>query len=184
VLHHHGSPPSPLHAVERRALAHLVLSLSLHVPRAVLGIEQVLDLDVQVAAVLVVRSDIEVAVDLLALLYRQDILKVEDGLLPVGVLGVRASGETDGLVASREVDIKPSNKGVDEIVTAAGELEGDRECKVGDSAGVEIQGKDGHGVSHGGLDVDGVDKRLSQSSLLERGVIKSVDIVPDYNISC
>ena len=74
---------------------------------AVLGHKVVGDLDVKVTPVLVVGPDIEVACHHVALLDGEDVLKVEDGLLPVGVLGMGASGEADGLVASSEVDIKP-----------------------------------------------------------------------------
>jgi hypothetical protein len=109
----------------------------------------------------------------------QDILEVEDGLLPVSVFGVRAGGEADGLVAGGEVNIEPRHEGVDKVIAFDGELEGRGEGEIGYSASVEVEGEDWGGVGDDGLELDGVDERLGEGGLLERGVIETVDIVPD-----
>lgn len=160
-------------------LAHLVLGLSLGLSRGVRGLEAVLHLDVEVAAVLVVGADVELALDLLALGDGEDVLEVEDGLLPVRVLGVGAGREADGLVAGREVNVEPGDQGVDEVVAAAGQLEGHVEGQVGDGARVQVEREDGDGLRHGRLDFDSIDQGLGQSGLLEGGVVESVDVVPD-----
>ena len=97
----------------------------------VLGFEVVVDLDVQVAAVLFVGAVVERALDLLALLDGQDVLEVEDSLLPVGVLGMGTGREADRLVAGGELDIKPGHEGVDEIVPSALQVERTAEGQVG-----------------------------------------------------
>lgn len=130
------------------------------VPGGIVDLEAVVDLNVQVAAVLVVGLDVELALDLLAVLDGEDVLDVEDGLFPVSVLGVRAGGEADGLVAGGEVDVEPGNEGVDEIIALSGEGEGGVESEVGDGAGVEVEGEHGDGIGDDGLQVDSIDQRL------------------------
>ena len=51
-----------------------------------------------------------------AFFHGQDISEVEDGLFPVRILGVWSSGEADRLVACLEVNIKPGNDRVNEVV--------------------------------------------------------------------
>jgi hypothetical protein len=77
---------------------------------------------------------------LLSLLDRQHLPQVEDCLLPVGVLCVRASGEPDGFVAGSEVDVEPSDKGVYEVIAATVEREGRGKGEVGGRAGVQVEG--------------------------------------------
>jgi hypothetical protein len=55
------------------------------------------------------------------------------------VLGVRARGEADGLVAGSEVDIEPCDDRVNEIIPAGIECEGYSESQIGSCAGVEIE---------------------------------------------
>lgn len=129
-------------------------------PGRIVDLEGVVDLNVQVAAVLVVGLDVELALDLLAVLHGEDVLDVEDGLFPVGVLGVRAGGEADGLVAGGEVDVEPGNEGVDEVIALSGEGEGGVEGEVGGGAGVEVEGEHGDGIGDDRLEVDGIDQRL------------------------
>lgn len=129
-------------------------------PVGVAGLEVVVNLNVEVATVLVVGPDVELALDLLAVLDGEDVLDVEDGLLPVGVLGVGAGGEADGLVASGEVDVEPRDEGVDEVVALGRQGEGGVEGEVGGGAGVEVEGEDGDGVGDDGLEVNGVDEGL------------------------
>ncbi|KFY20163.1 hypothetical protein V493_07733, partial [Pseudogymnoascus sp. VKM F-4281 (FW-2241)] len=112
------------------------VALALGLPCNVLGLELVRDLDVEVTRVLLVGLVDEDTLDLLALLHGQDLAQVEDGLLPVSVLGVWAGGEANGLVAGGEVDIEPRDEGVHEVVAAGLEDKGGGEGKVGDGAGV------------------------------------------------
>lgn len=78
--------------------------------------------------------------DLLALLDGKDILQVKDRLLPVGVLGVGARGEANGLVAGGELDVEPGDERVDEIVAPRGQLEGAAEGEIGGLDFVEVEG--------------------------------------------
>lgn len=149
----------------------------------VVGLGLVLEDDVEVATVVVVGGAGELALDLLAGLDGQDVLEVEDGLLPVGVLGVRAGGEADGLVAGGELDVEPRDHGVDVVGAAHGEGEGELEGKVGDGAGVEVEVEDRGGVGDDGLELDGVDERLSESGVLQRAVVEAPDVVPDCEFS-
>jgi hypothetical protein len=116
---------------------------------------------------------------LLALLHGQDFPEVKNGLLPVCVLGVWASGEADRLVAGGEINVKPGNEGMYEVIATAVKNERRGEGEVSRCAGVEIEGEDRSGVGNNSLDLDGVDERFGQGSMLERGIVKSVDIIPD-----
>ena len=118
--------------------------------------------------------------NLFALLDGQDVPQVENGLLPVGVFSVWAGGELDGLVASRELDIKPGDDCVDEVGASGLELVGEAEGEVFHGALVQVEGYDGGRVGNDGLEVDGVDEGLGHGGGLERGVIEAPDVVPDY----
>jgi hypothetical protein len=160
-------------------LAHLVLAATADRAARVGGRGLVGESDVEVTTVVVVRRACELTVDLLAGLDGEDVLEVEDGLLPVGVLGVRASGEADGLVAGGELDVEPRDHGVDVVGAAHGEGKGELECKVLNGAGVEVEGDDRRGVGDNGLELDGVDEGLGEGGVLERGVVEAPDVVPD-----
>lgn len=99
-------------------LAHLVLAVSVRYSALLLRLKLVVDRDVQVSPVPVVRSACQLARYILASLYGEDIGKVEDSLLPVRVLGVWASAESDGLVAGGELDIEPCDEGVNIVCSA------------------------------------------------------------------
>lgn len=160
-------------------LAHLVEAGSLGRALGVGRLEAVLDLDVEVALVLLVGPVVDRALDLFAGLDREHVLEVEDGLLPVRVLGMWPGGEADGLVAGGEVDVEPGDEGVDVVVSPRDEVEGAAEGQVGGCAGVEVEREDGGGVGDDGLDLDRVDEGLREGRLLEWGVVEPVDVVPD-----
>lgn len=119
------------------------------------------------------------ALDLLAALDREDILEVEDGLLPVGVLGMWPSGEADGLMAGGEVNVEPCDEGMDVVVSPRHKVKGAAESQVGGCACVEVESQDGGWVGDDGLDLDRVDEGLREGGLLEWGVVEPVDVVPD-----
>ena len=160
-------------------LAHLVLSTTADGAALVVGRGLVGESDVKVTAVVVVGSACELTLDLLAGLDGEDVLEVEDCLLPVGVLGVRASGEADGLVAGGELDVEPRDHGVDVVGAAHREVEGKLEGEVLNGASVEIEGNDRRGVGDNGLQLDGVDEGLGEGGVLERGVVEAPNVVPD-----
>lgn len=99
-------------------LAHLVLAVALGDTTRVLRVHLVVDLDVEVSSVVLVGLAAEFTLDRLAGLDGKDVGQVEDGLFPVGVLGVWASAESYGLVASGELNVEPGDHGVD-VVGAA-----------------------------------------------------------------
>jgi hypothetical protein len=160
-------------------LAHLVLALATNGAALVVGLGLVLETNVEVAGVVLVGSAREHALDLLAGLDGEDVLEVEDGLLPVCVLGVGTGGELDGLVAGGELDVEPRDHGVDVVGAAHGEGEGELEGEVRDGAGVEVDGDDGGGVGDDGLELDGVDEGLGEGGVLQRAVVEAPDVVPD-----
>ena len=108
-------------------------------------------------------------------------MQVEDGLLPVGVFGVRTGGEAYGLVACSKVDIEPGDQGVREIVAADSEGERCGESEVGRLNSVKVDGKDEARVRDHCLEVDGIDERLGKSNGLKWGEIKAVYRLPDFN---
>jgi hypothetical protein len=163
----------------RGILAHAVGGLALDLAVDIGGLKAVLDGDVEVAAVLLVGLDGQGAGDFLALLDGEDVLEVEDGLLPVRVLGVGTGREADGLVGGGELNVEPRDNGVDEVVPPGGQGEVGDEVEVRDLALVEVQGQDGGGLGDDSLDLDGVDEGLGESDLLEGSVVEAVDVVPD-----
>lgn len=107
-----------------RRLAHLVHAGTLGLPVHVVGLELVVNGDVEVTVVLLAGLVLEDTRDGLTLLDGQDVLEVKDRLLPVSVFCVGAGGELDGLVAAGKLDVEPGNQRVDEVATADLELVG------------------------------------------------------------
>lgn len=145
-----------------------------------MGLQLVSKLDVKVTSVLGVGLDVELDLDILVFADGKHVLEIEDSLLPVGVLGVGASREADGLVAGGEVDIEPRDKSVDEVISLSSELKVSGESQVGGGAGVKIESENGGRVGDDGLEFDGIDEGLGQSSLLQGAIIKAIDVVPDW----
>lgn len=164
---------------QQKSLAHLVLANTCAGPVGVFRIQLVLDLDVKVATVLLIRAADQRAVHLFTLLDCEHVLEVEHRLLPVSVFCVWASREGNGLVACREFNVKPSHKSVNEVVAAGSQVKWYAVGQVGNSALVQVEGEDTCGVGNNGLHLDGVDEGLGEGSCLERGVVETVNIVPD-----
>lgn len=164
---------------QQGSLAHLVLADARAGPVGVGGVQLVLDLDVEITTVLVVGATDERAMHLLALLDGEHVLEIEHCLLPVGVLGVRASGEGDGLVARGEFDVKPSHQRVNEVVASSSQIKRYTVGQIGNSALVQVEGEDTGGVGNDGLHLNSINEGLGEGSCLERGVVESVDIIPD-----
>lgn len=161
-----------LHAVEAAALGGA---------SGILNLKLVGNVDVQVTLVLVVGAVLQDTRDGFTLLDGEDIAQVEDGLLPMCVLGVRAGGEADRLVASAELDIEPRNESVNEVGTVSGKLVRHLEGKVGGSDGVEVESDDLAGLGNQSLHLDGVNQGLGEGNLLHGAVVEAVDVVPDWN---
>lgn len=160
-------------------LAHDVGTLALGLTTLLVGFEVVLNLDIQISSVSLVGLAEKGTVELLASLNGEVVVKVEDGLFPVGVLCVRTSRELDGLVAGREFNVEPGNQGVHVVGAADGERVWEVESEIGDFAGVQIEGDESCGVGDDGLEVNSVDKRLGEGGTLERGVVEAPDVIPD-----
>jgi hypothetical protein len=143
-------------------LAHLVLALAADRAALVVGLSLVLETNVEVAGVVLVGGAREHALDLLAGLDGENVLEVENGLLPVCVFGVGTG-----------------DHGVDVVGAAHGEGEGELEGEVCDGAGVEVDGDDRGGVGDDGLELDGVDEGLGEGGVLQRAVVEAPDVVPD-----
>lgn len=162
-----------------RQYSHLVLAHALRIPAAVGGRKVVMNGNVQVAVILLVRLVCHDAGDLLAFLDGQGLAQVENCLLPVRVLSVRTGREADRLVASAELDIEPCNQGVDEVVPSYGQLPLLCECKVLLGDGVQVEGDHRCRICDDSLHLDGVDKRLGQGGGFQRRVVEAIDVVPD-----
>lgn len=157
-------------------LAHTVFVLLLD--RHLLALELVVDSDIQVSWVAVVGGAGQLARDGLAGLDGHGLLGVEDGLLPVGVLGVGTSREVDGLVASVERDVEPRDEGVDVVVTVGSDREGHAEVEVLLRDSQDINVLEGAGRGHNRLGIDSVHKGLLEGNLFDRRVVEAVDVVP------
>ena len=161
-----------LHPVEAAALGSTV---------RVRGLKLVGDGDVEIALVLVIRLVLQDTRDNFLLLNGKDIAQIEDGLLPVGVLGVGTSREGDRLMACTKFDIEPSDHGVDEVAALRRQRKWNLEDQVGRGNGVKVQGDDGARVCDECLHLDGIDKRLGKGNLLHRAVVEPVHVVPDWS---
>jgi len=164
--------------------AHLILAMALSNTALILRIVLVINRDIQIPPVVNIGPAAQLPRHRLAGLDGQDVGKVEDGLLPVRVLCVRARGEADGLVAGGELDVEPGDEGVDVVGAAHGQLEGEGEGEVVGRDGVEVEGQNGAGVGHDGFQLDGVDEGFCEGGDFERGVVEAVDVVPDCESSC
>lgn len=143
------------------------------------GLERILNLDVQVASIPLVGPAEQRAVQLFARLDRQVVVEVKDGLLPMRVLCVGAGGKLDGLVAGAKLNVEPGNDGVDVVGAADGQRVGQVEGEVGDGDGVEVEGDERGGVGDDGLEFDRVDKGFGEGGALERRVVEAPDVIPD-----
>ena len=162
-------------------LAHDIGALALGLATLLVGLESVLDLDVQVSSVSVVGLAEKSAVELLASLDGEVVVEVEDGLLPMRVLCVGAGRELDGLVAGREFNVEPGDQGVDVVGAADRERVGKVECEIGNLAGIEVERNERCGIGDDSLEVNSVDEGLGESGALEGGVVEAPDVVPDCN---
>lgn len=164
-------------------LAHDVGALALGLTTLLVGLERILNLDVQISSVAVVGLAEKSSVELLAGLDGEVVVEVEDGLLPVGVLCVGAGAELDGLVAGGEFDVEPGDQSVDVVGAADGEGVRKVEGEIGDLASVEVEGDERSGVGDDSLKVDSIDEGLGESGALEGSVVEAPDVVPDCGLN-
>ena len=164
---------------DRNDYSHPVEAAALGVTVRIRGLELVGDADVKVALVLVVRLVLENTGNNFLLFDGQNIAKIEDGLLPVGVFGMGTGGEGDGLVACAKFNIEPSDHCVDEVTALGRKRKGYLEDQVGRSDSVKIKGDDGARVGNERLHLDRVDKGFGKGNLLHRAVVESIHIIPD-----
>ena len=83
----------------------------------------IVDFDVKVSPILAVWLVGEKALDRLSFFDSKNFSEVENSLLPMRVLCVRPGRESDWFVARCEVNIKPGNKSMDEVVSLHSKLE-------------------------------------------------------------
>jgi hypothetical protein len=126
-------PPSPSPAMNilgqriRIAAAssstHLVFTTTLSLSHRIICNQLVTNLHIQIPLILTIRLVLQNASDLLSLLDCKDLPQIKHRLFPMRVFCVRAGTKADGFMTRGEIDIEPSNKGVDEIVATAVEYE-------------------------------------------------------------
>lgn len=170
------SDPKIVHKIQ---YVHPEEAAVLGVTHRVCGFEFVIDADIEVTLVLVVGLVLNHTGENFSLLHGKDITQIEDSLLPVGVPGMRASGKADGLVACGEVNVEPSNQGVDKVVALGRKREGSLESEVRGLDGVKIEGDDRARVADNSLELDGIDERLCKGNVLHGAVVKSPHVVPN-----
>jgi hypothetical protein len=170
--------PSTLHTEPAR-LTHLVLARSLGHSSRVIRSKLIGDLDVQVTLILIIWLVLKNSFDLLSLLNSQHITQIEHSLLPVRVFCVWSSREADRLVTGSEVNVKPCDESMDEVISAAVKRIRNGEGQISSCACVEVESKNGSRVGNNSLHFDGIDKGLCERSVLERGVVEAIDVVPN-----
>jgi hypothetical protein len=147
-----------------------------------LAIKVNLDGDVQVTEVVLVGGGGDGTSNNLILVSSDNILQVEDSLLPVSVSVIRSSAEVDRLVALAELNIEEGHQGVNKVVALSLDLELRSPGHVSDGDGVHIDGVDLAGVCDEGIGIDSVNERLHISKLLDVAHVESVDVVPEVQL--
>lgn len=160
-------------------LAHLILAMPLRHPHLILRLHLIINHNIQIPPILVIRPTRQSPLYFLPSLHRQHIGKIKHRLLPVRVFRMRTGGEADGFVAGGELDVEPSDQGVDVVGAADGEGEGEAEVQIGGCAGVEVEGEHCGGVGDDGFEFDGIDEGFGEGSHLEGRIVEAVDAVPD-----
>lgn len=148
------------------------------VDRADSTFELVIDRDVEIARVGGVGSDVNVTSDRFAVVDGDSVVEVENGLLPVSVLGVRASGKDDGSMTLGELNVEVSNEGVDVIVSLGYNLKVRCPSQVFNLHSVDIDFHDLARASHDGIGIDCIDEGLQIGLSLNAGHVESIDVVP------
>jgi len=132
-----------------------------HPPR-LLRLHLIINRDIQVSSVIHIRPTAELPTDTLTGFGSKYVGEIEDGLLPVRVLGMRARAKPYRLMTGGKLDVEPGYQGVDVVGAPAGEVEGQAEGEVGWGAGVEVEGDDGAGVCDDSFEIDGVDEGFGE----------------------
>ena len=101
--------------------SHVVISHSLCVSFDVIAIKLPCQVDIEISAIFGIWFACDLSFNFLALINSDCAFNVEHCLFPVSVLCVRAGAETDGFVAGSELNVKPRNQSVHEIVATYSE---------------------------------------------------------------
>jgi hypothetical protein len=88
-------------------------------------------------------------------------------------------GESDRFVAGGEIDVKPCDQCMDEVISSHIKSEWTGEGEVLGGTGIEVESEDRCWIGDYSFDFDCVDKWFGEGSMLQRGVIKSINIIPD-----
>ena len=90
-----------------------------------------------------------------------------------------ARRKSNGLVASSEVDIEPSNQRVDKIISPTFQSERDVEGQVYCRNGIEVDSKDGGWFRNASFHLNRVNERFGQRGVFQRRVVETIDVIPD-----
>ena len=82
-------------------------------------------------------------------------------------------------MAGREIDIKPCDQCVDEIISSCIKSKWTGEGEVFGGTIVEVESEDRGWIGDYGFNFDCVDKRFGEGCMLQWRVIKPIDIIPD-----
>jgi len=115
---------------------HLVGTTPVSRSSRIIGLEFVVDLNVQVPGFLIIRPTFQGTSNTLMLDYSKDLPQVEDRLLPVSVFCVRTCRKSYGLVAGGKFNVEPSDEGMDEIASSRYNLKRSFEGEVGGLDGI------------------------------------------------
>ena len=118
------------------------------------SVQLVVDFDVEVALILCVGFVCEIACHTLTFLDCKDFAKIENGLLPMRVFGMRTGREPNRFVTRGKVDIEPGDEGMNEIVSLATEAEGSGKGEFGGCDSVEVDGENRTWIRDEGFQFD------------------------------
>jgi len=104
----------------------------------VLGIEVVIDFNIEITFVLCIWLVCEIPRHALALLDCEHFAKIEDRLLPVRIFGMGAGGESNWFVAGGKVDVEPGDQSVNKVIPLATKAKGSREGEFSGCNCVEV----------------------------------------------
>lgn len=158
---------------------HFVLQLSCSSSAFIHCFELVGQRYVQIPWFLVIGLAGESSGDQFPFLDFQNLSQVKDGLFPVRILGMWASGELDGLVTSAKLDVKPGNQRMNKVIPLTSQSKGQFECQILFLDLVEVDSVYDVRICHASFHFNSVDKWLGQCGILQWSEVKAIDIVPD-----
>ena len=145
---------------------HSVGARALSVSRGILGFQLIANIDIQIPFVLVIWFVREITAYGFSFLNSDYFSQVKHCLLPMGVFRVWTGRKSDGLVTGRELNVKPCDESMNEIIPSASKTEWCSERELCGGDGVKVDCEDRAWICDQSFHFDGVDQGLCKGAFL------------------